>query len=112
LVQARAEAASARVECLAIHEKLEEKKKALSEFEQRAKSAESEVSLLRKELNTTLTELSAERLCSEGFIDSMQLHAHDVFNDFRRVYEELGATLHPLDLEGEGLFDCWAAAWL
>jgi hypothetical protein len=82
LVQARAEATTARVECSAIHEKLEDKKKATSEFEQRAKSAESEVALLRKELNTTLTELSTEHLRSVGFVDSMHVHAHDIFNDF------------------------------
>jgi hypothetical protein len=111
LAEARAEVTAARVECPVVHEKLEEKKKTTSEFEQRANSAELEVAFLRKELNTTLTELSTERLRSAGFSHIMRVHARDVFNDFRQVYEELGAALHSLELEGEGLFDRWAA-WL
>jgi hypothetical protein len=108
LAEARAEVTAARVECSVVREKLE-KKKTASEFEQRAKSAELEVAFLRKELNTTLTELSVERLRSAGFTHIMRVHVRDVFNDFRQVYEELGAALHPLELEGEGLFDRWAA---
>lgn len=41
LVEAQVKVAAARAECLAVCKKLEEKKKAVSEFEQRAKSAES-----------------------------------------------------------------------
>lgn len=57
------------------------------------------------ELNIVLAELSVERLCPAGFAHSMWVHAWYVFNDFHQVYEELGAALHLLDLEGEGLFD-------
>jgi hypothetical protein len=34
-----------------------------------------------------------------------------MFDNFRRVYEELEATIHSLDLEGEGLFDRYIV-WL
>jgi hypothetical protein len=35
----------------------------------------------------------------------VQTHARYVFNDFNRVYQELGDVVHPLDLDGEGLFE-------
>jgi hypothetical protein len=41
----------------------------------------------------------------------MQVHAQYVFNDFSQVFEELGAVVHLLDFDGEGLFDRWVA-WL
>lgn len=68
-----------------------------------------EVGFLRKQIDTSITELSVERLRSTGFTNSVRVHAHAVLNDFSRVYEELEATIHPLDLKGKGLFDRWMA---
>lgn len=68
-----------------------------------------EVGFLRKQLDTAITELSIERLRSTGFTNSVRVHAQAVFSDFSRVYEELEATIHPLDLKGKGLFDRWMA---
>jgi hypothetical protein len=69
------------------------------------------VAFLCKELESTLSELSVERLRSTGFAHNMQVHAQYVFNDFSQVFEELGAVVHLLDFDGEGLFDRWVA-WL
>jgi septal ring factor EnvC (AmiA/AmiB activator) len=67
LVKVREEAAVARAECLSHNDKLKEKKRETSTLEQQTKYTKTEVGFLMKELNTTLRDLSAERLCSMGF---------------------------------------------
>jgi hypothetical protein len=52
--------------CSTIRVKLKQKKAEALRFEQRAKSAESEVAFLPKELATADSELSPDRLCSVG----------------------------------------------
>jgi hypothetical protein len=65
---------------------------------------------LKKELESTLGDLSVKRLRSVGFAQAIQSYAQAMFDGFRRIYEELGShTIHPLDLEGEGLFDRYTA---
>jgi hypothetical protein len=58
-----------------------------------------------------MCELFAECLISVRFTHNMLVNARVVFNDFSLVYEELAVVVHPLDLEGEGLFDRWTV-WL
>jgi hypothetical protein len=41
----------------------------------------------------------------------VQTNARVIFEDFRRVYELLGAANHPLEFEGDNLFDHWTK-WL
>jgi hypothetical protein len=41
----------------------------------------------------------------------VQTNARAVFEDFCRVYELLGAANHPLEFEGDNLFDRWIK-WL
>lgn len=65
---------------------------------------------MKKELESTLGDLSVKRLRSVGFAQAIQSYAQAMFDGFRRIYEELGShTIHPLDLEGEGLFDRYTA---
>lgn len=95
----------AKAESSALHDKLKEKKKEVVVFEQEAKSAKAEVGFLRKQLDTMISKLFANRLRLAGFANSVWVHAQIVFSDFSPVYEELGASIHPLDLEGKGLFN-------
>lgn len=83
-------AVMAKMENSSLIEKLKVKKREVRELEQRAKSAESQVDFLRKELDNTLGDLSVERLHSAGFAEAIETNAQAVFKDFRRVYEELG----------------------
>lgn len=53
--------------------------------------------------------MSVERLRSTGFAHNVQVHAQYIFNDFSQVFEELGAVVHLLDFDGEGLVDRWSA---
>lgn len=54
----------------------------------------------------TKKELSKSKLCEAGFNRIMRVVAESVYEAFRKVYESLGADVWPLELEGNGLFDC------
>lgn len=51
---------------------------------------------MRKELEMAMNKLFVERLRSAGFAHSVQVYVRAMFNDFRQVHEELGATIHPI----------------
>jgi hypothetical protein len=64
LAKARIEAAVAKAESSALHDKLKEKKKEAVVFEQEAKSAKAEVGFLRKQLDTMISRSpSLSRFC-------------------------------------------------
>jgi hypothetical protein len=71
--------AAVRAECLAVKDELKQKKRQATEFEQRAKSAKAELGFLKKQLDETTIELSAEHLGSEGFTLSVRC-MHKIFS--------------------------------
>lgn len=118
LTRAREEAGASKKRVAKAKRELKLKKKEATDVVKKVDSVVAEKSFFKKELESARAEqekmakeLSEHRLRAEGFTQSVQVRVRTIFEDFRQVYERLGATVHPLELEGENLFDL-CTEWL